>query len=199
MVRHSALAHVDLGDGCPRERPWWRLLASLHSGGSIRRGTRRRGSPERARSGSRGTSPGRSFARRRPAPRESSFSLAIVEPGAPLVLGLRRTLAFQIVEAATGVNPFPRAAVWALMAGLLGLCGWLVFRWKGAAPILAEPSGSVAAPELDRRRRRSSPLAFRCLRRVLLAIWAIVAWLPIVGLFRLAPAAAELRIRPMPR
>ena len=39
------------------------------------------------------------------------FLIALVEPGAPLVLGLRRTLAFQIVDAATGASPFPRGRV----------------------------------------------------------------------------------------
>jgi ABC-type Fe3+ transport system permease subunit len=112
------------------------------------------------------------------------FVLAIVEPGAPLVLGLRRTLAFQIVDGAGGSSPFPRTAVWALSAALLGLCGCLIFRWIGGAPILPDLSSSAAAPELDRRRRRSShSLSF--VSALLLAMWMIVAWLPIVGLFRL--------------
>ena len=44
------------------------------------------------------------------------FVFALVEPGAPLVLGLRRTLAFQIVEAAGRPDPFP-------VRGGLGLHG----------------------------------------------------------------------------
>jgi ABC-type Fe3+ transport system permease subunit len=114
------------------------------------------------------------------------FLVAIVEPGAPLVLGLRRTLAFQIVEAAGGSNPYPRAAVWALIAGLIGLCGWLVFRWTGGSAILAERSGAaVLDAELDRRVRRASPLV-SVFSAALLAVWAIVAWLPVAGLLRLA-------------
>ena len=118
------------------------------------------------------------------------FLVAIVEPGAPLVLGLRRTLAFQIVEAATGANPFPRAAVWTMMAGVLGLCGWLVFRWKGAGSIVAEPSGAKFAVDLDRRARRASPLV-SVFSAVVLAAWGIVAWLPVAGLFRLAASRGD--------
>ena len=85
------------------------------------------------------------------------FSLALVEPAAPLVLGLRRTLAFQIVDTAAGPSPFPRTAVWALMACLLGLAGWLAFRWKGGSPILAEQVGHAASPEFGLRPRRVTP------------------------------------------
>jgi len=46
------------------------------------------------------------------------FSLALVEPGAPLILGLRRTIAYQIVDSATRPDPFPRIAIWAVIAGL---------------------------------------------------------------------------------
>ncbi len=113
------------------------------------------------------------------------FLLAIVEPGAPLVLGLRRTLAFQIVEAATGANPFPRAAVWTIMAGLLGLCGWLVFRWSGGNSIPAAPSRAATTKEQSRRVRRGSPLA-SVVSSGGLAFWTIVAWLPVFGLIRLA-------------
>jgi ABC-type Fe3+ transport system permease subunit len=119
------------------------------------------------------------------------FLIAVVEPGAPLVLGLRRTLAFQIVEAATGANPFPRAAVWAMMAGLFGLCGWLVFRWSGGSSIIVEPSGAVVAEKLDRRGGRASALV-SIVSAALLAVWALVAWLPVVGLFRLMTRGGEL-------
>ena len=122
------------------------------------------------------------------------FLLAIVEPGAPIVLGLRRTLAFQIVEAATGANAFPRAAVWTLVAGLLGLCGWLVYRWEGAPPILAQPSEAPTGERLGRRERSGSLLASIASSGGL-AVWAIVAWLPVFGLIRLAARAGSLAFR----
>jgi ABC-type Fe3+ transport system permease subunit len=112
------------------------------------------------------------------------FLLAIVEPGGPLILGLRRTLAFQIVDAATGSSPFPRAAVWTLAAGLFGCCGWLVFRWKGGSPILGEFSGGLPAPRTLRHMHRASPV-LSIAAHVALALWVIIAWLPILGLFRL--------------
>ena len=111
------------------------------------------------------------------------FLLAVVEPGGPLILGLRRTLAFQIVDAATGPSPFPRTAVWALMAGLLGLAGWLAFRWKGGSPILLEPVAHTPAPKFGLYPRRVSP-TISIVSAGLLGIWVFVVWLPILGLTR---------------
>ncbi len=80
------------------------------------------------------------------------FTMTLIEPGAPLVLGLRRTLGFQIVEAATdpSLGQLNRAAVLALgatlMAGLVRvLLGW----WGGPeAPALSErKSGGVSRNE----------------------------------------------------
>ena len=108
----------------------------------------------------------------------------MVEPGAPLVLGLRRTLAFQVIDVATGPNPFPRAAVWSLMAGLLGLCGWFVFRSLGRAEILEELSGAASAADREAPLVRAAPV-LSAVSAVCLALWAIIVWLPIAGLVRL--------------
>ena len=177
------------GRRCRRERRWWRWLASLHFGGWTRRGTRRRGWPGRARSGLCGTLLADRAARGGPR-RRTGLSARHGRARAPLVLGLRRTLAFQIVDAATGVPIRFRAAVWALMAGLLGLCGWLVFRWKGALRYFLIRQAAVAAPEPTRRVRRGSPW-LSVVSALLLAIWTIVAWLPVVGLFRLVSRGGE--------
>ncbi len=118
------------------------------------------------------------------------FLIAMVEPGAALVLGLRRTLAFQIVEAATGPSPFPRTAVWSLMAGVLGLCGWLVFRSRGRASSLQELSGAASALELDRSERRAEPVV-SLVSAVCLAVWGIVVCLPLLGLARLLSGRAN--------
>jgi ABC-type Fe3+ transport system permease subunit len=113
------------------------------------------------------------------------FLLALVEPGAPLILGLRRTLAFQIASAADQRSPFPRMAVWALMAALLGLSGWVAFRWMGGQPILAEPVEEMSSSGSGRQPRRYSRVNVT-LAALPLGLWAIVAWLPIFGL---VPAA----------
>jgi ABC-type Fe3+ transport system permease subunit len=78
------------------------------------------------------------------------FTLTLLEPGAPLVLGLRRTLGFQIVASALDA-PSPgqltRAAVLALAGAALAaavraLLGW----WGGDGPALAtEPASTSAA------------------------------------------------------
>ena len=113
------------------------------------------------------------------------FLFALVEPGAPLVLGLRRTLAFQIVESADRPDPFPRAAVWAVMAGLLGFVGWILWRWAGGTPYLGNRGNATAASRNARSTRRAKSLrAFAS--TVLLAAWAIVGWLPLLGLAKLA-------------
>ncbi|MHB1557371.1 MAG: ABC transporter permease family protein, partial [Isosphaeraceae bacterium] len=55
------------------------------------------------------------------------FPMALLEPGAPLILGLRRTLAYQIVESATRPAPFPRLAVWTAMAAVFSFAArWLL-------------------------------------------------------------------------
>ncbi len=66
----------------------------------------------------------------------AAFALALLEPGVPILLGLRRTLAFQIVEAATGSDPFPATAIWAVFAAILSFAGrWLLRSWGGPRPI----------------------------------------------------------------
>ena len=109
------------------------------------------------------------------------FVMALVEPGAPLILGLRRTLAYQVMQTARRPDPFPAAAVWAIMAGLLGLAGWIVWRWLGGSPIKAAEGLTRAAP----RQFRSAPVG-ALVRGVPPAAWALVGWLPLVGLVRLA-------------
>ncbi len=71
------------------------------------------------------------------------FPLALFEPGVPLILGLRRTLAFQIVEAAARPAPFPRIAVWTVMAAVFSMAGRWLLRWWGG-PTLPGRGGSGA-------------------------------------------------------
>jgi iron(III) transport system permease protein len=126
------------------------------------------------------------------------FTLALVEPGAPWILGLRRTIAYQIVDAIARPDPFPRLAIWASTAGLIALAGWmLIGRWGGPRIPTTRGKDSVKTGA-----SRLMPLA-SFLRAAgssfLLGSWLILAWLPMLGLVRLtlgdgwspAPSVAE--------
>jgi ABC-type Fe3+ transport system permease subunit len=112
------------------------------------------------------------------------FPLALVEPGAPLILDLRRTLAFQIVEAARRPDPFPRIAVWAVMAGLMALAGRLLLLGWGGPPILGRSAIGRSA-DRDRPLARRSGMPMVISGTLALATAAVVGWLPVLGLFRL--------------
>jgi ABC-type Fe3+ transport system permease subunit len=115
------------------------------------------------------------------------FTLALVEPGAPLVLGLRRTLAFQIVEAALGPNPAPRAAVLALVAVGLAVAGQVLLGWWGGPPISWPSEPSKTRPPIGRGRHAWFGL-------LALAVWVVLAWTPALVVFghaaRPSPLAA---------
>jgi ABC-type Fe3+ transport system permease subunit len=107
------------------------------------------------------------------------FGLTLLEPGAPLVLGLRRTLGFQITESALDGGPgqITRAAVLALGGVILvGLGRVLVGWWGGArapAPWQAEAPVLRASPAGPGR-----GAAFA----LALAAAAVAVWLPVLGL-----------------
>jgi iron(III) transport system permease protein len=118
------------------------------------------------------------------------FALTLIEPGAPLVLGLRRTLAFQIVEAALGPEPAPRAALLALASLLIAVVGRVLVRWWGGTPL------PVTA---DQDRIAASPVAagHSSVARWPRASWyvaslstgVVLVWLPILALVATAMAA----------
>ncbi len=112
------------------------------------------------------------------------FPLALVEPGAALILGLRRTLAFQIVETLRRPDPFPRIAVLSVMAGLMALAGRLLLRGWGGPPILGRSAiGSAAGSDRPLARRTGMPMVLAS--TLALAGAAVLGWLPVLGLFRL--------------
>ncbi len=83
------------------------------------------------------------------------FAFTLLEPGAPLALGLRRTLSYQIVEAATDAGPgrLARAAVLTLIGvGLAGLARALILAWGGAPTPVIDPR-PVSRPERAGRAR----------------------------------------------
>ncbi len=102
------------------------------------------------------------------------FTLTLLDPGAPLLLGLRRTLAFQTVESLRTAHPFPRAAVLALMSLILAVPLRVLLRWWGgpSVPLAAHPER--AHPEW---------LSWKFAAAAIFALLASVAlvWLPIWG------------------
>jgi iron(III) transport system permease protein len=118
------------------------------------------------------------------------FVLTLADPGPPLILGLRRTLGFQVVATLSGREPFPRAAVLGLLILAVALLVRLLwglraaphpsFGWASVPRRPAAPPGSCAGlPEAT------------ATGAVLLGA-AALAYLPLAGLVRLAlqPGAA---------
>lgn len=103
------------------------------------------------------------------------FVLALMEPGAPLVLGLRRSLAFQTVEAAVAPDPTPRVAILALAGLILALVGRVLVLWWGGDP----PARRPRAEEV-RARRAEWPRATAF--NLALGGWAAGALLPALAL-----------------
>lgn len=112
------------------------------------------------------------------------FSMALVDPGAPLILGLRRTLAFQIVEAAARPDPFPRIAVWAAMAAAFSMAGRWILRWCGGPPRL-EPTVATLEGGRARRMPLTSGTGFAIGVGSLVAFSVGLGWLPFLGLVRI--------------
>ena len=118
------------------------------------------------------------------------FMINLADPAAPLVLGLRRTLGFQIVVTALGPDPFPRLAGIALMVLAVNLPGSLLVRWRRGADL--EPdfaSRSQQGTEVPSSRLAAGP------RAVLYCVWlgcgSLLAWLPVAGLVRMGLAASS--------
>ncbi len=108
------------------------------------------------------------------------FVVALVEPGAPLVLGLRRTLGFQIMSRLAESRPFPSLAIWtaiALGAGVLG--AGLIRAWGGRDPITHEDAEPGTTPG-------RAPVAGALLATLVMLSWGVVAWAPAVGLVAIA-------------
>jgi ABC-type Fe3+ transport system permease subunit len=123
------------------------------------------------------------------------FVFALAEPGAALVLGLRRTLAFQIVQSVGRPDPFPGAAVWAVMTGLFGFAGWIIWRWAGGGRNVLCRRTAPAGARSPRSQSKSSLVRALALT-ILFSGWAVIGWLPIVGLVKLA-GGATLDVLPL--
>src|SRR5262249_26271937 len=110
----------------------------------------------------------------------------------PLVLGLRRTLAFQLVEAAQARDPFPRAAVLAVEALGLALAVNLLLRRLAGIPRGVPAESPVVRAEVASWARAAGVVRMP-------GAGAFLAWLPAVALLQVAlttggpPPAAALR------
>ena len=119
----------------------------------------------------------------------SIFALMLLEPGAPMVLGLRRTLAFQVVEAAlAGPDSVPRAAALAGLGAIAAGLGGILLRWWGRTPGPALPP---AAEPIARRARWPKAATFL----LFLTGWSTLALLPTFGLLRIAATPGHALLR----
>jgi ABC-type Fe3+ transport system permease subunit len=101
------------------------------------------------------------------------FGLTLLDPGAPLVLDLRRTVGYQLALGVAGGEP-ARTAVLAMLGAALAI----------AATVLARLTGADlrALPPRSRPRRatwRRAPWLV-----AMLLVWLAVAWLPLAGLLQ---------------
>jgi len=113
------------------------------------------------------------------------FALGLVEPGAPLILGLRRTLAFQIVDASSRSAPFPGVSAWCLLTGLIAVAGVLLLHSLGGKRNHATANSGALWPR-TRPLPRQASLRRAAGSMVILTAWCLIAWLPVLGLVRLA-------------
>ncbi len=110
------------------------------------------------------------------------FTLSWIEPGGPLLLGLRRTLAFQLVEAASGAADPTRAASLSLMAmAIAGAVRLLVLGWAGRTQ-LPQVSCLYQVPKRAGWLRAAGYVT-------VLGLWLSLTWWPCLGLVELAASA----------
>jgi iron(III) transport system permease protein len=130
------------------------------------------------------------------------FTLTLLEPGAPLVLGLRRTLGYQTAESALSGSPegLTRSVVLALGATLIAALVRLLIVWR------AGPCDEVRRDEpLPTRRPIRADWGRSIALVALFGLAAICAWLPAAGLLAVAlrdggpwgstPSAARLSVQ----
>lgn len=127
------------------------------------------------------------------------FVQTLADPGPPLILGLRRTLGFQLVSTALDADPFPRAAAVGLITVAVSLAVASVAYRRGIA---RHPE--VDLPTTPERRGLGSPSPGAiglAVRYVVFPSFLLLAWLPIVGLAEAAllPAPAPPGERGLPR
>jgi iron(III) transport system permease protein len=103
------------------------------------------------------------------------FTLALIEPAGPLILGLNRTLASQILQSAIRLDQPTRPAALALLAIVLAAIGRTLIGWWGGPSIVE--SGSLDHPVLEGSSFRRATFS-----RLILLGWVIFAVSPIACL-----------------
>ncbi len=104
------------------------------------------------------------------------FTLALVEPAGPLILGLRRTLAVQMLGAATRDDQPTRAATLALLSIAIAAAGRILIGWWGGRSCARDVVPDAQGP------------AFLGFRRASAASLTLLTWI----LFALGPFLAFL-------
>ncbi len=111
------------------------------------------------------------------------FAIALLDPGAPIVLGQRRTLPYLIVEAVARGDAPTRVAALALIGLALALIGRALIRWWGGPRIDVDPHGIARPARASWLRASLSTLG--------LAAWIAFGLAPLVGLIGIAVGAAS--------
>ncbi len=118
------------------------------------------------------------------------FMINLADPAAPLVLGLRRTLGFQIVVTAFGPDPFPRLAGIVLMVLAVNLAGSVLVRWRRGA--IFEPGAAFRCQQgTEGSQSKLATWPRAVVYCVWLGGWSLLAWLPVVGLLRMGLALSS--------
>ena len=102
------------------------------------------------------------------------FLLTVADPGAPMILGLRRTLGYQIIVNGLSDDPFPRIAV----LGLIAVLACIVVRailngWAGPEPSFKATNG---------RPLRAGSWRRGAIGAVVAGLWLVLAGAPILAL-----------------
>jgi iron(III) transport system permease protein len=101
------------------------------------------------------------------------FAWTLLEPGAPWLLGMRRTLAFQVIDLAHSPGGPPRVAALGLVALVLAWAGRTLILWRGG-PLPALPEAAVVRP-------RRAAAGQGALFAALLGGWVALAYAPILA------------------
>jgi ABC-type Fe3+ transport system permease subunit len=105
------------------------------------------------------------------------FVLTIADPGAPMILGLRRTLGYQIVVTGLRDDPFPRIAVLGLIALIIcAVVRLVLIGWYGPKPSLRSTSTAEDRPLRSGSWRRSATAA------LFASLWGAIAGAPIAAI-----------------
>jgi ABC-type Fe3+ transport system permease subunit len=114
------------------------------------------------------------------------FAVALADPGSVCVLGLRRTIGYQIMLATLRRDPFPGLAAWTLLALLGAWLGGLVLGWWAGEDVPESTQEQAIAPITP-----TGSLTAAAGSALVLGLWLLMAWAPCVGIVALLPRQAK--------